>query len=401
MGKRNTWGVAGLFSGVGGLERGLEKAGSADLGFETKLLCERDPYAANVLEHRFGLEPEPDVQVLDDLPRSISLLTAGFPCQDLSQVGTKRGILGPKSGLVRRVFDLLGTTRVPWVLLENVENLLRLDKGRAMDFLVEEFERLGYRWCYRVVDSRAFGLPHRRQRVFMLGSLERDPGPILLSGSVEPDWPEDTFDPSARAYGFYWTEGNRGVGWARESVPSLKVGSGWSIPSAPGIWLTDAAPDTPAIGTPSIEVAERLQGFPAGWTGGAGDESAAQRARWRLVGNAVSVPVATWIGRRLLAGESGLLRGTALTGIHPWPDAAYGGAGKRYAVDVTRWPKKSRPRDLADMLGGDLQPLSLRATKGFYDRLRASSLRVRKVQPFMSALRRHIRLMERESLARA
>src|SRR5512134_3060107 len=91
--------VAGLFAGVGGIELGLEQA-----GLTTSLLCEIDPPAQAVLEHRFPrVRIEPDRRAIPRLPRGIDLLTAGFPCQDLSQAGKTSGILGRRSGVIRSV----------------------------------------------------------------------------------------------------------------------------------------------------------------------------------------------------------------------------------------------------------------------------------------------------------
>lgn len=155
--------VAGLFAGVGGLELGLGRA-----GHETMMLCEIDPPARAVLETRFPSLPlEDDVRKVEKIPSNVDLLVGGFPCQDLSQAGKTAGIEGANSGLVGEVCRLLETRPVPWVLLENVPFMLRLAKGRALDVIVSRFERLGYRWAYRVVDTRAFGLPQRRERVFI------------------------------------------------------------------------------------------------------------------------------------------------------------------------------------------------------------------------------------------
>ena len=78
--------IAGLFAGVGGLERGLARA-----GHETALLCENDPGAVAVLESRFEeTDFHMDVRTLRRLPRGTTLLAAGFPCQDLSQAGRDR-----------------------------------------------------------------------------------------------------------------------------------------------------------------------------------------------------------------------------------------------------------------------------------------------------------------------
>ena len=169
--------VAGLFAGIGGIELGLEAGGHS-----TRLLCEVDPHAARVLAARF---PDPelvaDVREIDSLP-DVDLVSAGFPCQDLSQAGRTAGISGRRSGLVGEVFRLIeGARSTPrWLLLENVSFMLHLDKGEGMQFLTSELERMGMRWAYRVVDSRAFGLPQRRQRVILLASREADPGPLLF-----------------------------------------------------------------------------------------------------------------------------------------------------------------------------------------------------------------------------
>src|SRR5580658_2325421 len=123
--------VAGLFAGVGGLERGLHRA-----GHETVLLCENEPAATAVLRARFpGVKYHADVTNLAKLPRRTTLVAAGFPCQDLSQAGQTAGIAGSRSGLVGEVFRLAEKHRTPWILLENVPFMLQLSRGRAMDHI--------------------------------------------------------------------------------------------------------------------------------------------------------------------------------------------------------------------------------------------------------------------------
>jgi DNA (cytosine-5)-methyltransferase 1 len=357
--------VAGLFAGVGGIELGLEKA-----GLETSLLCEIDPRAQAVLEQRFpGVRVEPDVSTIARLPNGIDLLTAGFPCQDLSQAGKTSGIFGQRSGLIRGVFRLIADSRPPRVMIENVPFLLRLDRGRGIAYVTRNLERLGYRWAYRIVDTRAFGLPQRRERVFLLASRVDEPAQYLLA----QDSP--TVDCSAArtvAHGFYWTEGTRGLGWAVDSVPTIKGGSGIGIPSAPAIWFPDGR-----FATPDIRDAERLQGFPINWTLPA-ERAGKPSYRWTLVGNAVSVPVARWIGQRLMNGPGAIsvdLRLRELSTHCPWPRAAFGGPRSgRFAVDLGPNPVKRPRRHLHDFLRFDPVPLSRRAASGFRDRLQRSSL---------------------------
>lgn len=367
--------VAGLFAGVGGIELGL-----SPLGMETHLLCEIEPGARRILERRFPeAEVHPDVTTLDELPE-VDLVTAGFPCQDLSQAGPKRGIGGDKSSLVEHVFRLLEQARSAgrqpsMVLFENVSYMLRLDQGRAMGYLVERLEELGYSWAYRVVDARAFGIPQRRQRVIMLASLDADPAAVVLGPSVPEPLGIDATGPlnEGSTYGFYWTEGRRGLGWTRDAIPTLKGGSRLGIPSPPAIWC----PHDGLFGTPSLEDAERLQGFEAGWTDPADEVyEKPRRWRWTLVGNAVCVPMASWIGRRIALGEqasAAALERRELQGR--WPAAACGHAGRRYSVDVSTRPEQLEFEPLSAFLERPLVPLSERAAKGFLSRAREGKLR--------------------------
>lgn len=369
--------VAGLFAGVGGIELGLHRA-----GHRSALLCESEPGALAVLEDRFpGVAIAADVCRLPSLPADTQLLSAGFPCQDLSQAGLTRGIGGNRSGLIAEVFRLLRRRRVPWLLLENVPFMLQLARGRALDVIVTELEALGYRWAYRVVDSRAFGLPQRRERVFLLASIEHDPRAVLFADDVGPT--RDDAHSGRSAFGFYWTEGVRGLGWAVDAVPTLKGGSTVGIPSPPAILLP-----TGEIVTPDLRDAERMQGFRADWTKPA--EQVGRRShRWKLVGNAVTVRVSAWIGRRLASpggydgtGDAPLPRG------YPWPRAAWNTGGGRYVADVSAWPV-NRPRPpIQDFLRFSTRPLSLRAAAGFRSRTMTSSLRF--PPGFLDAVDAHI-----------
>lgn len=356
--------VASMFSGVGGVELGFHSA-----GLDTELFCEIDPAAQNVLRERFPAVPiHNDITTLKRLP-CVDVLAAGFPCQDLSQAGRKGGISGANSGLVNHVFRLVraaGRKKVRWIVLENVAYMLRLGRGQAMRHLIAEIEELGYSWAYRVVDIRSFGLPQRRQRVVIVASRSENPCNVLFADNegtaeVEPR-PSETKEGSI--YGFYWTEGSRGVGWAIEATPPIKGGSSIGIPSPPAVWR----PRNDFVGTIHLEDAERLQGFAPGWTSTTSkSEASRDRFRWRLVGNAVCVPMAQWIGHRLMApgqfsGKPQIWMGSGL------PIAAWGGKGKFNAADVSKWPLRRGRQQLSRFLHRDLKPLSARATEGFLGR---------------------------------
>lgn len=373
--------VAGLFAGIGGLERGL-----AAVGHETSMLCEIWEPARAVLQRRMADTPcERDVRLLKGIPGEVELIAGGFPCQDLSQAGATAGIGGARSGLVGEVFRLLDGRRVPWVVLENVSFMLQLDKGRAMRTLVEAFEERGYRWAYRVVNSLSF-LPQRRERVlFVATTTDVDPAYVLFYDEAEPELPPTDFD--ARAHGFYWTEGVRGLGWAPDAIPTLKNGSTVGIASPPAILLP-----TGEVITPDIRDAERLQGFPENWTKPA--EAVGRGAlRWALVGNAVSVPVAKWLGGRLAAPKDyAVERDGELFASGRWPRAARFDGDRRHAVTINAYPVWKKRPALTDFLRHEGKPLSARAARGFIARTERATLRF--PEGFQDLVRAHLRRME-------
>lgn len=381
--------VAGLFAGIGGIELGLARA-----GHEATLLCELEPTAQAVLRAQFPTVPlAPDVTKLESVPEGTTLLTGGFPCQDLSQAGKTAGIKGKNSGLVTHVFRLLREQRVPWVLLENVSFMLRLARGNALRFVLSELEDLGYRWAYRVCDSRAFGLPQRRERVYIVACLPEagDPRDVLLSEDAGP--PAATPDFRGRANGFYWTEGIRGLGWAVDAVPTLKGGSTIGIASPPAIWMPDGS-----IVTPDIRDAERLQGFPEDWTSAALTHGR-PGMRWKLVGNAVTVDAAQWLGERLSSpGRYDDRFDLALSINQSWPAAAWClNPGERFGSQASKWPVRRPAVPLAEFLRHPPKPLSERATQGFLSRAERSSLNF--PPGFLEAVARHLRSLQRAATA--
>jgi DNA (cytosine-5)-methyltransferase 1 len=378
--------VAGLFAGIGGIEVGLSRAGGS-----TQLLCENWEPAKMVLRAQFPEVPVVgDVRQLKALPK-VDVVTAGFPCTDLSQAGRTRGIEGRESGLISEVFRLLQRRRASLLVLENVRNMLALDRGRAMRYLVTELESLGYRWAYRLVDSRFTGVPQRRQRVILVAARDVDPRAILFA--------DDAGEPLASSYrddcfGFYWTEGLRGLGWARDAVPTLKGGSTVGILSPPAIWWPRGELGQRLL-VPSIGDAEGLQGFRAGWTVNADGANGPKGTRWKLVGNAVTVGVSTWLGRRIRDPAEPCLEGAAMQSGDRWPAAAFGAAGKVWAVEVSMWPVHQPYRHLSEII--DLHgaaPLSARGAAGFLMRARRAKLRF--VDQFLADVERHVDFMSRE-----
>lgn len=377
--------IVSLFSGIGGLEFGFHKLGHTPL-----LFCENDPAAQAVLGARF-----PDVPIANDVTKlkslpACSLLLAGFPCQDLSQAGGKAGIGGARSGLVAHLFRLISTSRPKprWIVVENVPYMLSLKSGAAMRHLVSELERLGYRWAYRVIDARAFGTPQRRPRVIMVASRTEDPRDILFNGNHDPgdiDGKPSDIDESAW-YGFYWTEGSRGVGWAKEGVPPIKGGSTIGIASPPAIWI----PRRNFVGTITLNDAERLQGFESDWTLEVEQTAGLKRnERWRLIGNAVNTGMSRWLAGRF----ENPLQQEGISSIpivgDRWPKAAWGQKGKAYGVMLSQWPERCKTPRLAGFLKDQLKPLSVRATSGFLRRAMVCT-NVTYSKRFLASLQAHV-----------
>ena len=332
-------------------------------------MSEIDPDARKVLRHRFGNAVlDTDVVKLAALPGETEVVTAGFPCQDLSMAGKKQGLEGDKSQVVEALFNLLEVRRVPWVVVENVYFMLHLARGAAMAYVLSRLESLGYRWASRVVDSRAFGLPQRRRRVYIVAALDGDPRDVLLADDTgQRTWPAVD---AARPIGFYWTEGRSGHGLTSDAVPPLKTGSGVGIPSPPAVLLPNGR-----VVTPPIEAVELFQGFPARWTSAL--RAVRQgRNRWRLVGNAVSVPVAEWIGRRLESpGRYDCSDDLEIGDGEPWPKAAWCMGGARMIANVSEHPLAERRGRLSAFATESWPELSKRALAGFVRRAHEGSLR--------------------------
>jgi len=356
--------VSGLYAGIGGFELGFERS-----GHQTLLMSEVDADALRVIRHRFGsVKVDADAVKLSALPEETEIVTAGFPCQNLSMAGGKQGIGGDKSRVVDALFRLLAVRRTPWVVIENVYFMLHLARGAAMEHIVSRLENLGYRWASRVVDSRAFGLPQRRRRVFIVASLDGDPRDVLLADDApNRKWPDPDL---GKPIGFFWTEGRTGHGLTADAVPPLKAGSGLGIPSPPGVLLPSGR-----VVTPTIEAIEQFQGFPARWTSALKNVRDG-RSRWRLVGNAVSVPIAEWIGSRLSGpGEYDCSEDSELPSGGRWPNAAWCMGDQRMVANVSEFPVMRQRARLSAFATEKWPNLSSRALAGFTRRAREGKLK--------------------------
>jgi DNA (cytosine-5)-methyltransferase 1 len=365
--------ILSLFGGIGGFELGLRKAGFSG-AIDT---YENWMPARNVLAARFpAAELHADVRGLPDDLHDAHLVVAGFPCTDLSQAGLQAGLEGSASSLILGVLKKIRIARPEWVLLENVPNMLRLKGGNAIRVITDSLTEAGYSWSYRILDAQHFGVAQRRKRVFVLASRHHDPSRVLFRDLNErPVAKPVGSSRAADAHGFYWSEGNRGVGWGVGVVPTIKGSTTAGIPTSPAVWLSGVAEEH-RFQTPSIESLEMLQGFTSGWT-----QAAPARDRWKLVGNAVAVPVVRWLAEGLKAYDD-----LSPVEISSWMTQDKGWAWSGTIIDGTRMSgkvpdglvtgplrrKTSLPRLLLER---GSKPLSQKAARGFTTRLQRSTLR--------------------------
>jgi DNA (cytosine-5)-methyltransferase 1 len=161
--------VGSLFSGIGGFDLGLERA-----GFTVAWQCEADEFCRRVLAKHWPSVPcHPDVRTLGaDTAEPVDVLCGGFPCQDISVAGRGVGIDGARSGLWADYARLVRELRPRYVLVENVPALLARGLGRVLGDLAA----CGYNAEWDCISASAFGAPHRRNRLWIVaypGSARR------------------------------------------------------------------------------------------------------------------------------------------------------------------------------------------------------------------------------------
>ena len=163
-----------LFRGIGGFHLGLERN-----GFKCVWSNDLDKYASEIYKKHWPETPgiTGDIRTVDE--RTIpdhDLLCAGFPCQAFSVAGKRQGFKDTRGTLFFEICRIAKAKRPKLLLLENVKGLLSHDGGRTFGTILESLEELGYWWEYQVLNSRYFGVPQNRERVFIVGHLGNNGG---------------------------------------------------------------------------------------------------------------------------------------------------------------------------------------------------------------------------------
>ena len=169
-----------MFAGIGGFRSGLEAIG----GFECVGYCEIDKYAKQAYEAMYDTGGElyfDDARkiVLEQLP-DFDLLVGGFPCQSFSIAGARKGFDDTRGTLFFEIARIASVKKPKYLFLENVPGLLNHNQGRTFETIIHTLDELGYDVCWQVLNSKNFGVPQSRNRVFIIGYLrEQCAGEVL------------------------------------------------------------------------------------------------------------------------------------------------------------------------------------------------------------------------------
>lgn len=297
--------AASLFTGIGGFDLGLERE-----GFEITFQCEIDKFCRSILAHKWPhLNCYENIKELtpDSIPFS-DVWAGGFPCQDVSlaRMGARAGLKGKRSGLFHEFARLVGEARPRVVLLENVAGLLSSHRGRDFATVIRTLAGFGYSCGWRVLNSKNFGVPQSRQRVYIVG-CHRDvegPGKILFEGergqgNVAEGKPDGkaALSPFKKVIGEDGGDGPvyQSIAYCLYASSARHTGTDWSRTYV-------QYPKKGQVRRLTPKECEGIMGFPDGWTMldrsllGEGDIDS---LRYHALGNAVTPPVAQWLAYRI------------------------------------------------------------------------------------------------------
>ena len=178
-----------LFAGIGGFRLGMEASGHECIGF-----CEIDKFARASYKAIHNTEGEIELHdittVTDDDVRAIGevdVICGGFPCQAFSIAGARRGFEDTRGTLFFEIARFASILKPKYLFLENVKGLLNHDKGNTFKTIIGALDELGYDVEWQVLNSKNFGVPQNRERVFIVGHFrgERSGNVFPFGGKVE------------------------------------------------------------------------------------------------------------------------------------------------------------------------------------------------------------------------
>ena len=229
-----------FFSGVGGFRHGLELAGMKCIGF-----CEKDKFARKSYEAMYDTKGEwfhDDITTIDPLrlPKA-DLWCAGSPCQNVSIAGKRAGLYGERSGLFFTFVELIKSQKEEdkpeWVLLENVKGLLSSDGGRDYLDYLSILDESGYDLEWQVFNSKDYGVPQNRERIYTIGHLRRKGRRKVLPLSRESSSHLKQLVGGMQSYRVYDPSG----------IATTLVGEGGGLGAKTGLYLIDQSLTEPKL----------------------------------------------------------------------------------------------------------------------------------------------------------
>lgn len=229
-----------LCSGIGGFRLGLESAGHKCIGY-----CEYDKFARASYEAMYDTEGEwkaDDVTKLrpEDVPEA-DIWCFGFPCQDISVAGKQRGLVGKRSGIYYNIIDLIKgkeeDDKPTYLLVENVKNLLSINAGFDFASVLSEMDEAGYDCRWQVLNSKDFGVPQNRERVFIIANLRSRGRREILPLCGENAATLNQLVGGMQGYRVYGTDG----------ISATLVGNAGGAGAKTGLYFIDQSNTAPKI----------------------------------------------------------------------------------------------------------------------------------------------------------
>jgi DNA (cytosine-5)-methyltransferase 1 len=284
-----------LFAGIGGFRLALEQAGHKCVGF-----CEIDKFARQTYKANFDTEGEVEwhdiTAVTDDDVRqlgSVDIITGGFPCQAFSVAGKRGGFDDTRGTLFFEIARIARILRPRYLLLENVKGLLNHAGGETFHTILNTLAELGYWWEYQVLNSKDFGVPQNRERVFIIGHSRRFPRREIfpITDTTQADIPR------AKCHRVFIIHDKRQAGETRiyNSGVCITVTRHWGTGGGNVPYIKH---DQRYRKITPLE-AFRLQGFPDSHHDKAKAAGVSDSQLYKQAGNAVTVTVVYEIAKRL------------------------------------------------------------------------------------------------------
>lgn len=292
--------VASFFSGIGGFDLGFEKA-----GMKVVFQAEIDNFCRKILrKHWPKVFLAGDINDIEshEIPDA-EVWSGGFPCQDLSLAnqGKRSGLNGEKSSLFFKFAELISQKKPKWVVFENVPGFLSSNEGQDFKLFIKTMAKCGYVSSWRVLDAKYFGTPQRRRRLYVVSSYKSsssarvllDPRTIENSDKEEQNKGKVSGNGTAKnGKPNFVSVQHACIGRKPEAGPQAK---GWRNDGK--TWTLDSR------GSPDV-VCSKDVAF--GIRKSSGISRRMDRNRYIAVGNAVPVPVAKWIGNRIVQCETAM-----------------------------------------------------------------------------------------------